>query len=99
MAAFDSRIKVAVASEGGIGIKFSNWDAPWYLGQQVNRPNFTHDHHELLALSAPKPVLIVAGESADGDRGWPMLVDAQKVYRQYDGRFGSASSITDKAMS
>lgn len=29
LAAFDERIKVSVSSEGGIGTKFSNWDAPW----------------------------------------------------------------------
>ena len=28
LAAFDERIKVTVSSEGGIGTRFSNWDAP-----------------------------------------------------------------------
>ena len=32
LAAFDERVKATVSSEGGIGTKFSNWDAAWYLG-------------------------------------------------------------------
>ena len=40
LAAFDERIRATVSSEGGIGTSFSNWDAPWYLGQQVNDKDF-----------------------------------------------------------
>jgi len=82
-AAFDERIKVSVSSEGGIGTKFSNWDAPWYLGSSVKEPAFTHEHHELLALAAPRPFLLIGGESADGDRGWPYIAAALPVYRLY----------------
>src|SRR5439155_24882510 len=59
LAAFDERIKVAVSSEGGIGTKFSNWDAAWYLGPSIKEPTFTRDHHELLALVAPRPFLLL----------------------------------------
>lgn len=37
LAALDERIRVAVSSEGGIGRSFSNWSAPWYLGQNILR--------------------------------------------------------------
>jgi len=81
--AFDERIKVAVSSEGGIGTKFSNWDAPWYLGPTIKEPMFTHEHHEVLALVAPRPFLLLGGNSADGDRGWPFIEAALKVYELY----------------
>src|SRR4051812_25111983 len=40
LAAFDERIKATVSSEGGIGTKFSNWDALWYLGDAIKQPPF-----------------------------------------------------------
>lgn len=83
LAAFDERIKASVSSEGGIGTKFSNWDAPWYLGPAIKEPTFTHEHHELLALAAPRPFLLVGGESADGDRGWPFIAAAKPVYELF----------------
>jgi dienelactone hydrolase len=83
LAAFDERIKATVSSEGGIGTKFSNWNAPWYLGPAIDEPTFTHEHHELLALTAPRPFLLVGGESADGDRGWPFIAAALPVYELY----------------
>jgi dienelactone hydrolase len=83
LAAFDERVKVTVSSEGGIGTKFSNWDAPWYLGDSIKKPDFTHEHHELLALAAPRPFLLLGGDSADGDRGWPFIEQALKVYQLY----------------
>jgi dienelactone hydrolase len=81
LAAFDERIKAAVSSEGGIGTRFSNWDATWYLGPTIKDPSFTHEHHELLALVAPRPFLLVGGNSADGDRGWPFIAAALPVYK------------------
>ena len=83
LAAFDERVKVTVSSEGGIGTKFSNWDALWYLGESIKKPDFTHEHHELLALAAPRPFLLIGGESADGDRGWPFIEQALRVYQLY----------------
>lgn len=85
--AFDDRVKAGVASEGGVGLSSTNWDAPWYLGPECRRPDFPRDHHELLALAVPRPLLILAGESgpgaADGDRTWPYVAAAQKVYGLY----------------
>ena len=87
LAAFDERIAAAVASEGGIGFSFTNWDAPWYLGPGIHEPGFALNHHQLLALIAPRPFLILAGESgrgaADGDRTWPFVEAALPVYRLY----------------
>jgi dienelactone hydrolase len=93
LAAFDERVRAAVFSEGGIGIRYSNWNAPWYLGPDVDRPGFQREHHELLALTAPRAMLIVAGESggpsprgvADGDRSWPFIEAALPIYRLYGG--------------
>jgi dienelactone hydrolase len=84
LAAFDDRIKCSVSSEGGIGTKFSNWDAPWYLGPAIKDASFApHEHHELLALVAPRPFLLVGGESADGDRGWPFIAAALPIYELF----------------
>ena len=38
--AFDERYKAGVSSEGGIGLKFSNWEALWYLGPKLGEPGF-----------------------------------------------------------
>ncbi len=83
LAAFDERVKVTVSSEGGIGTRFSNWDDAWYLGPAIKEASFTHEHHELLALAAPRPFLLIGGESADGDRGWPFIQRALAVYELY----------------
>ncbi len=64
VAAFDPRVKAAVFSEGGIGRAMSNWDAVWYLGE---RPVASQrEHHELLALIAPRAFLLIAGGGKDG---------------------------------
>ena len=85
LAAFDERVKATVFSEGGIGVGFSNWHDPWYLGPQVRGAGFGRDHHELLALVAPRAFLILAGEAgpgaADGDRSWPYVARAAEVAR------------------
>lgn len=90
LAAFDERIRAAVASEGGIGLTFSNWNAPWYLGPGIQAADFRLNHHQLLALIAPRPFLILAGEmgppapsSDDGDRTWPFIEAVLPVYRLY----------------
>ena len=85
LAAFDERIRATVSSEGGIGIPFSNWDAPWYLGDAVRDPAFPRRHHELLALVAPRPFLLLGGDSADGARSWPYIAAALPIYRLYGG--------------
>ena len=83
LAAFDERIRAGVSSEGGIGTAMSNWDAPWYLGESVRQPGFAREHHELLALAAPRPFLLVGGGAADGAASWPWIEAALPVYRLY----------------
>jgi len=83
LAAFDERIRATISSEGGIGISFSNWDAPWYLGSEVREAGFPHDHHELLALIAPRAFLLIGGNSADGDKSLPYLRSAWDIYRLF----------------
>ena len=83
LAAFDPRVRAVVSSEGGIGTTMSNWDADWYLGDIVRQPNFGREHHELLALAAPRPFLLVGGDSADGAASWPWVEAALPVYRLY----------------
>ncbi|MDB5341540.1 MAG: Dienelactone hydrolase [Planctomycetaceae bacterium] len=87
VAAFDERIRTAVASEGGIGFASTNWKDPWYLGSGITAADFQLNHHQLLALIAPRPFLILAGEAgngaADGDRSWPYVAAALPAYRLY----------------
>jgi hypothetical protein len=64
VAAFDPRVKAAVFSEGGIGRSMSNWDAVWYLGEKPDAS--PREHHELLALVAPRAFLLLAGAGKDG---------------------------------
>lgn len=85
LAAFDDRIAAAVASEGGVTFSSTNWDAPWYLGPAIRQPDFARNHHELFALIAPRPFLVLGGEkgpgAADGDRSWQVIAPAQDVSR------------------
>jgi hypothetical protein len=79
-AAMDDRIKVAVASEPGIGLSFSNYDDFWYLGEELGTMPAGTDHHELLALIAPRPFLLIGGDSSDSDKSWYYINAAQGVY-------------------
>ncbi len=83
LAAFDERIRATVSSEGGVGTRFSNWDAPWYLGEEIRDASFRQEHHELLSLIAPRAFLLLGGDSADGDRSWPFIDAALPVYRLF----------------
>lgn len=87
LAAFDERVKAAVASEGGTGFRTTNWDAPWYLGEAIRSPEFPLNHHQLLALIAPRPFLIVGGEAgrgaADGERSWVLMNAALPAWKLY----------------
>jgi dienelactone hydrolase len=82
LAAFDDRIRAAAASEGGVGLSFSNWDAPWYLGGMFKGIPEGMDHHELLALASPRPFLVIGGGEADGPRSWPYVEAALPAYAE-----------------
>jgi len=79
--AFESRYKVGVFNEGGVGLRMSNWTDPWYLTEKMKDqiPNF--ENHQVLALCAPRPMLILGGDSADGDASWPFVHATLPVYR------------------
>jgi hypothetical protein len=81
-AAFDERVRAAVFSEGGIGIRMCNWNAPWYLGDAVDRPGFTRDHAELIRLVAPRAFLLVAGGGTDGDESRAFIDAALPAYER-----------------
>jgi pimeloyl-ACP methyl ester carboxylesterase len=86
-AAFDERVRAAVSCEGGVGIPMGNWDAAWYLGPQVKSPEFRasgRDHHELIALIAPRGLLVIGGESSDGARSWPYVEANLPLWRLFD---------------
>lgn len=83
--AFDSRIAVGVASEGGLAFESTNWDAPWYLGPSVRDPTARPWHPaQLLALIAPRPLLILGGEqgpgAADGSPSMPAMSAAAPLW-------------------
>ncbi|MCK5805869.1 MAG: dienelactone hydrolase family protein, partial [Lentisphaeria bacterium] len=75
----DERVRAIVSSDFGIGFDFTNWDAPWYLGDWVRDPNPPVEHHELLALHAPNPFLVLAGD-ADRLETWQYLEAARPAY-------------------
>jgi fermentation-respiration switch protein FrsA (DUF1100 family) len=84
VAAFDERVKAAVFSEGGIGLAMSNWQDVWYLGPEIREPGFTREHHELLALIAPRPFLLLAGGGkggADGEASGRFTDAVRPLYR------------------
>lgn len=80
LAAFDERIKAAISCEGGIGLSFSNWNADWYLGQQINAPTSKLDHESLLATIAPRGFLLIGGESADGRQSQPYIEAVKPIW-------------------
>ena len=88
-AAFDSRYKAVVSSEGGIGLGFSNWEAPWYLGPQIKEPGWQLENHQVLSFIAPRAFLLLAGDSADGDKSWSFISAAKPVYEL----FGAANNL------
>ncbi len=88
-AAFEPRITAVVGSDHGIGLEFSNYEDYWYLGGTIRARDPATDHHELLGLIAPRPFLLIGGESADKDESWYFINEARKVYALY----GQADNI------
>lgn len=78
--AFDPRYQAGVSSEGGIGLRFSNWDAVWYLGPKIRKVDFKLENHTVLALIAPRPFLLIGGDSADSDKSLAFLDAVRPVY-------------------
>lgn len=104
LAAFDRRVRAAVAHDGGLGRRQSNWDAVWYLGPDVP-PMF--DHHQLLALAASAAVLVQGGGrgAADGAASWPFVAAALPIHKLYGDSprlgldiHGGGHNLTDRAI-
>jgi dienelactone hydrolase len=81
VAAFDERPKCVVSSEGGVGLAMSNWHDVWYLGPEIRKSGFARENHELIALIAPRPFLLLAGNSADSDKSWAFIEAVLPVYQ------------------
>lgn len=84
LAAFDTRIKCAVASEGGVGKYMSNWHADWYLGKHFVFNQSALDHHQLLATVAPRPLLLIGGNADDGVPSETYVQAARQVYNLFE---------------
>ncbi len=83
VAAFDERARAAVFSEGGIGVRMCNWNAPWYLGEQLDAPNFSHDHSEIVRMVAPRAFLLIAGDGTDREESRAIIDAARPAYESH----------------
>jgi len=79
-AAFEPRITAVVASELGIGLTFTNYEDYWYHDESIRGIEKHTDHHELLGLIAPRPFMLISGDSADNDKSWYYINSAREVY-------------------
>lgn len=87
--AFEPRFAVGVFMDGGIGLKMSNWLNSWYLTGFPADKIGEREHHELLALIAPRPFLVIGADdgtgrnsnACDGLASWPFVKAALPVYR------------------
>ena len=66
----DSRIKVIVASDFGIGWDQTNWQDVWYWGGKLKEVRSRGmDHAGLLSLAGGKPFCLIAGNYDDATSG------------------------------
>src|SRR5262249_14853345 len=78
--AFEPRYVAGVFAEGGIGLRTSNWTDPWFPTEKIKPHIPDMEHHQLMALIAPRPFLVVGGDSADGDASWTFIKAVLPVY-------------------
>jgi formylglycine-generating enzyme required for sulfatase activity len=78
--AFEPRIRAAVSSELGVGFTMSNYDDYWYLGDRLASAPAGTDQHELIALIAPRPFLLIGGDEYDKQESWHYINAARAVY-------------------
>jgi hypothetical protein len=81
--AFEPRFRAGVFNEGGVGLRMSNWTDPWYLTGAMKEHIPAMENHQVLALIAPRPFLVMAGGSADGEASWAFVQEARRVYALY----------------
>lgn len=82
-AALEPRIRAVVSSELGIGFPFSNYDDYWYWGDRISQLPKGTDQHELVALLAPRPFLLIGGDEYDKNESWHYINAARPVYRLF----------------
>jgi gluconolactonase len=111
--ASDPRVLAGVASEGGVDLRSTNWEAPWYLNPPPRIPHGTPSlehradweadwgHDELLMLIAPRPVLIMGGQSgpgaADGSQSLPAMRGAFGIWRLFGTEIDSKKPVDASA--
>ncbi len=78
--AFEPRLKAGVFNEGGIGLRMSNWTDPWYLTASMKEHIPAMENHQVMALIAPRPFLVLGGGEADGKASWVFVKEARRVY-------------------
>lgn len=101
-AALEPRIHATVSSELGVGFKFSNYEDYWYLGDKILTAPAGTDQHELIALLAPRPFLLIGGDEYDKKESWYYINAARAVYdllgsRQNIGYFNHHTGHTPSA--
>lgn len=77
--ALDERIACTVGSDFGLPWQSTNWQAEWYLGRRVPADSSAMANHELLALLAPRPFFLIAGQT-DDRVSWQHIEAARRVY-------------------
>ncbi|TAM82994.1 MAG: hypothetical protein EPN47_06990 [Acidobacteria bacterium] len=82
-AAFEPRITAVVSNELGVGLSFSNYDDYWYFGDFIRKVEKETDQHELIGLIAPRPFLLVGGDTYDTEKSWHYINAAREVYKLY----------------
>jgi hypothetical protein len=69
------------AARAASGWAMSNWADDHYFGKVIAGPDFAHDNQEVLALIAPRAILVIGGEASDGAKSWPYIEAALPVWR------------------
>jgi sulfatase-modifying factor enzyme 1/glucuronyl esterase-like protein len=82
-AAFEPRITASVSNEPGVGLAFSNYDDYWYFGDTIDKVEKGTDQHELIGLIAPRPFLLIGGDTYDTAKSWYYINAAREVYNLY----------------
>lgn len=83
----DERVRAIIASDFGFRWEDTNWDAPWYWGEEKLKQLQEQgtDHRSLLALHAPNLFILIAGEADNAQTEAP-LRETERIFRLYTDR-------------